>query len=112
MENSIEVLLKTKNRATIQPFTLTPRHISGGFAGGSDDNEFACNAGDLGLIPGLGRSPGGGHGNPSQYSCLENPHEQRSLEGYSPQGRKESDKIEHSTVLLQMARLCKPPFLN
>ena len=35
--------------------------------------ESTCNAGDLGLIPGLGRSPGGGHGNPLQYSCLENP---------------------------------------
>ena len=39
--------------------------------------------GDLGLIPGLGRSPGGGHGNPLQYSCLENPHGQRSLAGCS-----------------------------
>ena len=37
--------------------------------------ESACNAGELGLIPGLGRSPGGGRGNPLQYSCLENPHE-------------------------------------
>ena len=46
--------------------------------GGSDGKESACNAGDLGLIPGLGRSPGGGHGNPLQYSCLENPHGQRS----------------------------------
>ena len=44
-----------------------------GFSGGSDSKEFACSAGDLGLIPGLGRSPGGGHGNPLQYSCLENP---------------------------------------
>ena len=35
--------------------------------------EFACNAGDPGSIPGWGRSPGGGHGNPLQYSCLENP---------------------------------------
>ena len=35
--------------------------------------ESACNIGDLGLIPGLGRSPGGGHGNPLKYSCLENP---------------------------------------
>ena len=43
----------------------------------------ACNAGDLGSVPGLGRSPGGGHGNPLQYSCLENPHGQRSLVGYS-----------------------------
>ena len=45
-----------------------------GFPGGSDGKESACNVGDLGLIPGLGRSPGGGHGNPLQYSCLENPH--------------------------------------
>ena len=37
-----------------------------------------------GLIPGLGRSPREGHGNPLQYSCLENPHGQRSLVGYSP----------------------------
>ena len=39
---------------------------------GSDDKESACNAGDLGSIPGSGRSPGGGNGNPLQYSCLEN----------------------------------------
>ena len=41
--------------------------------GGSDSKESTCNAGDLGLIRGLGRSPGGGHGNPLQNSCLENP---------------------------------------
>ena len=39
---------------------------------GSDNKESACNAGDRGLIPGSGRSPGEGNGNPSQYSCLEN----------------------------------------
>ena len=44
-----------------------------GFPSGSDGKESAFNAGDLSLIPGLGRSPGGGHGNPFQYSCLENP---------------------------------------
>ena len=44
-----------------------------GFPGGSDSKASACNAGDLGLIPGLGRSPGEGNGNPLQYSCLENP---------------------------------------
>ena len=43
-----------------------------GFPGGSEDKASACNAGDLGLIPGLGRSPGEGNGNPLQYSCLEN----------------------------------------
>ena len=44
-----------------------------GFPGGSDGKESGCNAGDLGSIPGLGRSPGEGNGNPLQYSCLENP---------------------------------------
>ena len=44
-----------------------------GFPGGSDSKECACNVGDLGSIPGLGSSPGGGHGNPLQYSCLKNP---------------------------------------
>ena len=39
---------------------------------------------DVGSIPGSKRSPGGGHGNTLQYSCLDNPHEQRSLEGYGP----------------------------
>ena len=44
-----------------------------GFPGGSDGKESACNAGDLGSIPGSGRSPGEGNGNPLQHSCLENP---------------------------------------
>ena len=44
-----------------------------GFPGGSEGKASACNAGDLGSIPGLGRSPGEGNGNPLQYSCLENP---------------------------------------
>ena len=47
--------------------------LSLGFPGGSDGKESSCNAGDLGSIPGLGRSSRGGHGNPLQYSCLENP---------------------------------------
>ena len=46
---------------------------------------------DVGSIPGSGSSPGGGHGNPLQYSCLENPHRQKSLAGYSPWGREEWD---------------------
>ena len=54
----------------------------------------AADVRDLGLIPGSGRSPGGRHGNPLQYSCLENLHGQRSLGGYSPWGPKESDKTE------------------
>ena len=61
------------------------------FPGGSDGKESTCNVGDLCLIPGLGRSPEGGLGNPLQYSCPENPRGQRSLMGYSPWGHKESD---------------------
>ena len=62
--------------------------------GGSDSRESACSAGDLGSVPGLGRSPGGGQGNPLQYSCLDNPHGQRSLAGCSPWDHKESDMTE------------------
>ena len=47
--------------------------INCGFPGGSDGKVSACNAGDPGSIPGLGRSPGEGNGNPLQYSCMENP---------------------------------------
>ena len=43
-----------------------------GFPGGTDGKESACNEGDLGSIPGLERSPTGGHGSPLQYSCLKN----------------------------------------
>ena len=52
---------------------------------GSEGKESACNAGDLGSIPGLERSPGGGHGNPFQDSCLGNPHGLRRIVGYSSQ---------------------------
>ena len=65
-----------------------------GLIGGSDGKESTCKAGDLGSIPGLGRSPGEGHGNPLQYFFLENPHGQRSLAGCSPWGCKELDMTE------------------
>ena len=65
-----------------------------GFPGVSDSKDSACSVGDLGSIPGLGRFPGGGHGNPLHYSCLENPHGQRSLTGYSPWGSGELDTTE------------------
>ena len=64
------------------------------FPGYSVSKEPACNTGNLGLIPGLGRSPGGGHGSPLQYFCLVNPCRQRSLVGCSQWGHKESDTIE------------------
>ena len=62
-----------------------------GFPGGSDGKKCACNVGDLGSIPEVGRSPGGGHDNLLHYSFLENAHGQRSLVGYSPWGLKKSD---------------------
>ena len=65
-----------------------------GFPGGSDSKESACNAGYLGSIPGFERSPGGGHGNPFQYSGLKNLHGEQSLEGYSPWDRQEPDTTE------------------
>ena len=57
--------------------------MSQGFPNGSDGKESACNVGNLGLIPWLERSPGEGHTNLLQYSCLEKPHRQRSLVGWS-----------------------------
>ena len=71
-----------------------------GFPGGSDGKESACNVGDPGSIPGLGISPGGENGYPLQYSCLENPHGQRSLVGYSPRGCKKLDMTEQLPHLL------------
>ena len=70
-----------------------------GLPGGSVGKESSCNAVDLGLIPGLGRSPGGGHGNPLQCSCLENLHGQRSLVGYSPWDHTELEHTAPDTVM-------------
>ena len=63
-----------------------------GFPGGSDGKEFTCNEGDLGSIPGLGRSPGEGNDYPLQYSGLEN-----SMD-FSPWGHKESDMTERLSL--------------
>ena len=63
--------------------------------------NLPANVGDLreaGSIPRSGRSPGGGHGNPPQYSCLENPHGQRNLAGYSLWGLKELDMTERLSI--------------
>ena len=78
---------------TTGPSGKSPTLFFGGFAGGSDSEEFACNARDLGLILESGRSPGGGNGNPLQYSCLETPTD-KEPGGYSPWGHKESDMTE------------------
>ena len=82
-----------------------------GFPYDSSGKGFACNAGntgDLGSIPELERSPGGGNGNPLQYTCLENP--MRSLGDHSPWGHKESDvTVRHTqswTSLLLITLKC------
>ena len=58
--------------------------------------NLPANAGDMGSIPGSGRSPGDGNGNPLQYSCMRKSHGQRSLVGCSPWGRKELNMTEHA----------------
>ena len=84
------------------------------FPGGLDGKASGYNAGDLGSIPGLGRSPAEGNGNPLQYSCLEKPMDGRSLIGYSPWGHKQSDMTKqlhflsldkNSTVLSTVPRV-------
>ena len=64
------------------------------YSGGSVVKNLTANAGDLGSIPGSGRSPGEGNGKPLQYSCLEKSLGQRNLMDYSPWGPKESDTTE------------------
>ena len=68
-----------------------------GFPGGSDGKEPACNAGDLGLFPGLARSPGQGNGYPLQYSCLENSMDRGAWLGY-----KELDTTERVLFFLNI----------
>jgi len=65
---------------------------------------------DLDSFPGLGRSPGGMHGNPLQYSFLENPHGQRSLAGYSLWGEKESDTTEPLSTAQYNRKRCQTNF--
>ena len=68
----------------------------------------------LGLIPGSRRSSGEGNGSPLQYSCLKNPHAQRSLEGYSPQGCRESDMTQRLSMqtLKNAVEITKDNFMN
>ena len=77
-----------------------------GFPGGSDNKESACNAGDLGSIPWLGLSPGGEHGNPLQYSYLDNPHDRGAwwLQSMGSQRVRYNGatKAQHSTDIIQI----------
>jgi len=111
LENSMDCIVHgvAESWTQLSDFHFHTFHISLlGFPGGSDGKESTCSAGDLVSIPGLGRSPGGGHGNPLQYSCLEHPQAQRSLADYSPCGHKESDMIatkhtQHISLLYSLS---------
>ena len=72
--------------------------------------KLPANAGDLGSVPGSGRSPGGGHGNPLQYSY--GPYGQRSLVDYSPWGRKESDMTERQHTQSWLGAEKMPPLMD
>ena len=80
-----------------------------GFPVGSDSKESTCNAGNLGSISGLKRSPGGGNSNPHQYPCLEVPHGQWRLACYSPWGPKEWDTINQLSRRQQGHEYLDPP---
>ena len=81
--------------------TYIKEGFSWNFSGSSAGKESTCNAGDSGLIPGLESSPGGGHGNPLQYSWLENPMDRGVWWGYSPWGCRVGHNwaTKHSTGL-------------
>ena len=72
--------------------------------------EYACSAGGVALTPGLGRSHLGEPGNPLKSSCLTNPHGQKSLVGYSPWGRKESDAEQLNTYITFFFKVVKRIF--
>ena len=89
ISNSTETL--PKKTSAHQPYSIPIGDLSCPVAMPSDGKESTCNVGDLGSIPGMGRSPRRGHGNPLQYSCLENSHRQVR---WGPWGCKESDTTE------------------
>ena len=87
-------ILKKRSNLPIKVHLLSITFCFLGLPWWLSSKEFTCNAADAVLIPGLGRSPGEENGNLLQYSCLESPHRQRSLVGYSPWGCTESDMTQ------------------
>ena len=73
MQEGQEDRMHLRRLQELSKFFSPPPLLSVGFPGGSEDKASACSVGDLGSIPGLGRSPGEGNGDLLQYSCLENP---------------------------------------
>ena len=68
-----EIIMEHEKTFVGNDMFITLTVLTMGFPGGSEGKASACNGGDLGSIPGSGRSPGEGNGNPLQYFCLENP---------------------------------------
>ena len=85
-------------------------HKRTGFSGGAVGKETAHNAGVLRLIPGLGRSPGGGHGNQLQYSCQDNPH-RGTWRAAIHWGRKKSEETERLSTAQHVSMNCRSVFL-
>ena len=79
------------------------------FPGGSDGKASAYDAGDPGLIPGLGRSSGEGNGTPLQYSCMEKPSGRRSIVGYSPLFWEEDQTLSISKVIEMRRKMRQDP---
>ena len=86
-EHRTEYFLKEQKRK-LKKHTI---ELSRGVPGGPDSKESACNTGDLGSIPGLGRSPEEGNGNPLQYSCLENAMDRGTVQGVTKSWARLSD---------------------
>ena len=96
----LKTIFPLKTSTPLQKFLLESLKLSSGLPGGSVAKESVCNAGDAGLIPGLGRSPGEGHGNPLQCSCLENPMGRGAWRATVHGVEKESDTTEWLTLSL------------
>ena len=96
---------KNKKQTQIQTNKMEQKSVPGscessGFPGGASGKEPTSNVGDLGSIPGLGRSPGGGYGNPLQYCCLENPMDRGAwwarVHGVTKNRTRLSDEAQHN----------------
>ena len=90
------------------------RSIPWGFPGGSVVKNPAANARDVGSIPGSGRSPGGGHGNPLQYSCLENPVDRGAWQAAVHGAAKSQTRLERLNSSMCVCHVCArpPPFVS
>ena len=103
LKDSFCYFFDKKSEASINEKIMSFIVIDRDFPGVSAGKESSCSVGDLGLILGLGRSPGGGHGNSLQYSCLGILHGLRSLASYSPRSHKESDMTERLSTAQHMS---------